>query len=200
MSAAEPGDVEAGLRHALALAQDNEDAARRAWATVEALVAALVSRGVVAPEAVGSAGAAGSPWSPYDLAPVVRPAVAPSAVDERPDIDCVALFPLCGARCCEFNFALSETEIERGVTRWDPRRPYFIRQGAHGRCVHQCSGGACGVYEDRPQPCRVYHCKDDPRIWVDFDRKIPNPHPSDGPSRMRLPLRWVVSPDPSKEE
>jgi hypothetical protein len=41
--------------------------------------------------------------------------------------------------CCE---AIAVHEIDKPV--WT-------------RCQHQCESG-CGVYEDRPEPCRVYQC------------------------------------------
>jgi Fe-S-cluster containining protein len=49
-------------------------------------------------------------------------------------------------------------------------RPYLIRHEADGYCVHNDrSTGGCGVYADRPTPCRAYSCAGDERIWTDFD-------------------------------
>ena len=33
----------------------------------------------------------------------------------------------------------------------------------------------CGVYEQRPIPCRGYDCREDGRIWLDFERRVVNP-------------------------
>ena len=57
--------------------------------------------------------------------------------------------------------------------KWDLGRPYFNRHGADGYC-HQCDSEthACGIYEERPAPCRQYSCADDKRIWKDFDAMV----------------------------
>lgn len=98
-------------------------------------------------------------------------------VDERaPEpsdviVDCAARMHICHAACCKLNFALSAEEVERGTARWDLGRPYFIRHAAHGHCVHNDrETGACGIYHDRPGPCRQYSCATDRRIWSDFER------------------------------
>jgi hypothetical protein len=31
------------------------------------------------------------------------------------------------------------------------------------------------VYEHRPAICRTYDCRKDPRIWIDFEKRIPAP-------------------------
>jgi hypothetical protein len=31
------------------------------------------------------------------------------------------------------------------------------------------------VHHARPRTCRVYDCRRDPRIWLDFERRIPAP-------------------------
>ncbi len=182
-------EVEAGLRFAVDVARENAEAADRLAARADALAATLAARRIITEEL---AAAVASPFSQYDLAPVTGPPAEAWALDELPDVDCVALYPICKARCCRFYFPLSVADVERGVVRWDPRRPYFIRNAPDGRCVHQGERGACGVYHDRPAPCRVYDCRDDPRIWLDFEHELPNPHEDDGPSRMALPLTWVV--------
>jgi hypothetical protein len=35
--------------------------------------------------------------------------------------------------------------------------------------------GACTVYAQRPGACRAYDCRHDPRVWIDFDARIPAP-------------------------
>jgi Fe-S-cluster containining protein len=92
---------------------------------------------------------------------------------EHPEVivDCAARMHICHAVCCKLDFALSAEEVERGAVRWDLGRPYFIRHGSSGHCVHNDrETGACGVYDDRPAPCRHYSCATDTRIWSDFDR------------------------------
>lgn len=58
-----------------------------------------------------------------------------------------------------------------------PGRPYLIAQGKDGYCTHFEHGScSCTVRENRPVPCRGYDCRNDKRIWLDFENKIPNPN------------------------
>jgi len=95
------------------------------------------------------------------------------APDELPDIPCAELLPLCRARCCTFRFALSQQDLDEGVVRWDPDDPYFILQSPRGACIHLDGDDGCTIYVQRPRPCRVFDCRDDPRIWRDFARRLP---------------------------
>ena len=96
------------------------------------------------------------------------------AVASPPDLDCAALLPICGARCCKLTFALGPQDLEEGRVAWSYRRPYRIAAGADHRCVHQDRAtGGCTVYEHRPAVCRSFDCRNDPRIWADFERRIP---------------------------
>ncbi|HVV88589.1 MAG TPA: YkgJ family cysteine cluster protein [Kofleriaceae bacterium] len=90
---------------------------------------------------------------------------------------CAELLPICGARCCRLPFALSSQDLDEGVVRWDHGRPYLIRHEADGACTHldRAAGGGCTVYAHRPAPCRSYDCRHDPRVWIDYDRRVPAP-------------------------
>lgn len=91
-------------------------------------------------------------------------------------IDCENRVHLCRASCCRLRFALSVQDVEEGSVKWDLGRPYMIRQGFDGYCHHferQTQG--CGIYNSRPVVCRGYDCRDDKRIWLDFEKKIINP-------------------------
>lgn len=91
-------------------------------------------------------------------------------------IDCESRLHLCGAACCRLHFPLSEQDLDEGVVAWDPEHPYMIAHGSDDRCVHlDRTTRRCGVYARRPLPCRAFDCRDDPRIWVDFAKGIPNP-------------------------
>lgn len=100
------------------------------------------------------------------------------SVDKRavpsPDIPCAELVPLCKAICCALVVHLSVEDVAEGVVRWDPARPHWIAH-ANGRCVHLVPGRGCDVYDARPAPCRRLDCRTDRRIWLDYDRRIPNP-------------------------
>jgi len=91
-------------------------------------------------------------------------------------LDCANRLPLCRAACCRLAFYLSDQDLEEGIVRWDFARPYRIKQDADGYCTH-CKPDLreCGVWSQRPQPCRNYDCRSDQRIWVDYDARIPNP-------------------------
>jgi len=91
-------------------------------------------------------------------------------------IDCENRIQLCKAACCKLHFALSRQDVEEGIVRWDFGNPYRIAQGADSYCVHlDRERKCCSIYEARPLTCRTYDCRKDDRIWVDFDRRIPNP-------------------------
>jgi Fe-S-cluster containining protein len=91
-------------------------------------------------------------------------------------IDCEARIPLCKASCCKLSFYLSRQDLEEGVVRWEFGRPYHIAHNAKGYCVH-CDDATkkCSVRANRPLTCRTYDCRQDKRIWADFDKRIPNP-------------------------
>ena len=92
------------------------------------------------------------------------------------EIDCANRVHLCKASCCRLPFALSRQDIEERVVRWNFGVPYMIEQGEDGYCTHhdRCTR-RCTIYQERPVPCRGYDCRNDKRIWLDFERRIPNP-------------------------
>jgi Fe-S-cluster containining protein len=91
-------------------------------------------------------------------------------------IDCENRVHLCKAACCRLWFPLSQQDVEEGVVRWDLRQPYIIAQDAQGYCQHLDRGTCrCGIYAQRPLPCRVFDCRKDKRIWLDFEHKVINP-------------------------
>lgn len=95
-------------------------------------------------------------------------------------IDCENRLHLCQAACCKMVFPLSYQDIAEGVIKWELSRPYRIAKEADGYCYHfdrQCKG--CSVHDQRPIPCRAYDCRNDIRIWLDFENKIVNPKIND---------------------
>jgi hypothetical protein len=92
------------------------------------------------------------------------------------EIDCDSRLHLCHAACCKLPFALSRQDVREGIVRWDLSRPYLNERGEDGWCVHldRCSKH-CAIREHRPVPCRAFDCRNDARIWIDFERGIPNP-------------------------
>jgi Fe-S-cluster containining protein len=102
------------------------------------------------------------------------PAVDKYAVGPLPDVDCAALMPLCKARCCTLTVWCSAQDLDERVVQWDYARPYQIRKRDDGYCVHsEHDSRRCTIYAQRPAVCRTYDCRQDRRIWQDFDRRIP---------------------------
>jgi Fe-S-cluster containining protein len=98
------------------------------------------------------------------------------ALTDLPEIDCESRYPICQAACCTLRFPLSRQDIDEAVIRWDPVLRYWLAQGEHGYCTHiDIATCRCTVYSQRPGPCRTYDCRDDERIWEDFEARIPNP-------------------------
>jgi hypothetical protein len=92
------------------------------------------------------------------------------------EIDCENRVHLCKAACCRLPFALSKQDVREGIVRWDLGQPYMIDQGQDGYCCHLNRGTfGCTIYQNRPVPCRAYDCRNDKRIWLDFEKRIPNP-------------------------
>ncbi len=88
---------------------------------------------------------------------------------------CAELMHLCQARCCRMSFALSSQDLDEGIIRWDYGEPYLNRQRESDQyCVHNDpTSHGCTVHKARPTVCRTYSCKRDPRIWADYDNRIP---------------------------
>ncbi len=92
------------------------------------------------------------------------------------EIDCPSRIHLCKAACCRLRFALSHQDVDEGIVQWDFAHPYFIAQAEDGYCRHLDRGClGCSIHENRPVPCRGYDCRQDKRIWSDFDQRIVSP-------------------------
>jgi Fe-S-cluster containining protein len=95
--------------------------------------------------------------------------------DNQVDIDCDNLLHLCKGSCCRLWFSLSTQDLDEGIVRWDYKQPYSIAKKSDGYCHHCSSDKKCTVYENRPIVCRTYDCRNDKRIWLDFENKVINP-------------------------
>lgn len=112
--------------------------------------------------------------------------------DELPSIDCASRYHLCHAACCSLRFRLTVQDVREGVMRWELGEPYLNRQERDGYCTHlDRAGRHCAIYAHRPAICRVYDCRKDKRIWLDFEQAIVNPelfgYDEDGVHRTSFP-------------
>jgi Fe-S-cluster containining protein len=102
------------------------------------------------------------------------------AFEGETSIDCENRVHLCRAACCKLRFALSKQDVEEGIVSWDFSAPYLIARGAGGYCQHLDSEKkCCSVHAHRPTPCRAYDCRQDKRIWLDFENMRINPEIDD---------------------
>jgi hypothetical protein len=173
-------DLDDGLRFVHVLGMQTKLDGADGRARLEALIDALVARGVIAPEELEARLArtreAEGQRQAAQAAVQVAPTVDKYALTDLPVIDCADRIPLCKARCCRLSFPLSFQDLDEGVVRWNYHRPYQIRQRADGYCVHNdAASHRCDVHAHRPAVCRTYDCRTDPRIWVDFEQRIPAP-------------------------
>ncbi len=104
-----------------------------------------------------------------DLDPIDKYAI------ESPQVPCEELMPICQARCCRMSFGISTQDLDEGVIQFDYGQPYMIRQRqSDGYCVHNDpTTHGCTVHGQRPRVCRKYDCRDDDRVWADFEKRIP---------------------------
>ena len=107
--------------------------------------------------------------------PTVRfgEAVDKYGLKDLPQIDCASIIPICKSRCCKLQVYCSAQDLDEGVVKWDYSRPYRLRKGEDGYCVHsEPETRRCGIYDKRPAICRTYDCRNDKRIWADFEKRI----------------------------
>ena len=110
--------------------------------------------------------------------PVELSGVDDKYVVEGEPVDCESRLELCQARCCSFGVVLSRQDVEEGELSWEIDRPYRLPRAADGYCVNLGRDDAhCQRYEHRPATCRSYSCKEDRRVWLDFEARIPAPMP-----------------------
>lgn len=117
---------------------------------------------------------AGGSGQPVRLRPMVDKHRVPNA-----DIDCASRLHLCHARCCSFSVVLTEQDLESGQIRWELDQPYLLRHEVDGYCAHldRAAGGGCTLYRERPAACREFDCREDRRVWIDFEAGEPAPMP-----------------------
>lgn len=171
------GDLEGGLRFLHVLGMQARITGDETSVRLEALVQELAARSLIDLRRLDARREAlkqaeGGPPGTYVQ---VAPAIDKYTLTDLPDIDCAARLPLCKARCCSFTFPLSFQDLDERVVRWDYAQPYHIARGPSGYCVHNDGEHHCTVYSQRPAVCRTYDCRQDKRVWIDFEARIPAP-------------------------
>ena len=171
-------EVERGLQFTHVMMSVNQDQGNEAVAYVQALADVLVEKGILKQEELEEP----LQKAREEVAQVLMPRVRLADMGDKyaegqsVEIDCFARLPLCHARCCTFKFFLTKQDLDEGVARWDYGNPYWIKQKADGYCVHsdpQTRG--CTIHGKRPHICRQYDCRNDKRVWIDFEKRIPAP-------------------------
>jgi Fe-S-cluster containining protein len=174
-------DLEQGVRHLHAMAMETKLQFERTDAIVRALLDSLLASGAVQTEDIAQrvqeASKEARAQNRADTHVEVERAEDKYTLPGLPEVDCAGLMHLCRGRCCKLHFPLSFQDLDEHVVQWDYQRPYRIRQRKEdGYCVHSSTETHfCTVYEHRPGICRKYDCRNDHRIWIDFENKIPAP-------------------------
>jgi Fe-S-cluster containining protein len=97
------------------------------------------------------------------------------SIQEEVKIDCENRWHLCRSACCALAFTLSFQDIQEGI-RWNLGKPFLNAKGSDGYCLHlNRQTSMCGIYDCRPAICRQYDCRNDHRIWLDFEKMKINP-------------------------
>jgi len=179
MSPPSDQDLEDGIRFLHVMGMQTKLDVAESTARLHALIEELVARGVVSLRSL-DARSERTRKEEGDRARDQAVVHVGASVDKytvaSPPIDCAALIPLCKGRCCRLQFALSFQDLDEGGIQWEYGRPYMIRHGGDGYCVHSDPATrGCGIYQRRPGVRRTYDCRTDTRIWVDFEKRIPAP-------------------------
>lgn len=179
-SPATDGPIQRGFLHVHTHLSRSLAAVFEVAASTRALVELLVDKGFVSAQEVRDALArASDDLTSTDLGRGLGVVLREDAPDEHghPDtavIDCAARVDRCRAACCTLDVPLGAEDIREGRLRWDLARPYLLRRDARGACTHLGKDRACTVHAHRPLSCRTYSCRDDPRIWTDFEAGLAN--------------------------
>jgi hypothetical protein len=179
-------DVRRGLVYAHNRANANTTAAHEANAALRALVELLLEEGLVDREAFEARRAQSSEqlrreYVERGMAVAMQEfGVSKYEFTGGAEIDCGSRLHLCKAACCRLPFALSKEDVQEGIVKWDLGQPYLNARGGDGYCAHM-ERGSCRrmVYQQRPIPCRGYDCRNDKRIWLDFEAGVINPRVSE---------------------
>lgn len=167
-------EIERGLRFAHVMMSINQHEGREGVVFARALAELLVGKGLVAQEELETMMA----QVRHEIEALPAPRVMLAKGEDKYTcaqtvlIDCANRVHLCKARCCTLDFFLSDQDLDEGIVRWDYGRPYWIARQADGYCAH-CEPGTwrCHIHANRPYVCRAYDCRNDKRVWADFEAR-----------------------------
>ena len=196
-----------GLIYTHNRANANTAEVHHACATIHSLVDLLVERGMIGQEELdarrqAAAEALRRQYVERGMAVAMQEfGVSKYDFQSGAEVDCASRMHLCQAACCKLPLALSKEDVREGVVEWELGQPYIIAHGPDGYCVHlDREAHGCGVYAQRPIPCRGYDCRKDGRIWLDFENGVVNPqiHEPAWPDllfKMETPQVSVATPE-----
>jgi len=190
-------DVEHGLRFTHMMAEETRRSVYETAVTVLALVEELKERGAIDAERFEKRRHANEQLGIESVGRHAKLHIY-SDVDKYSlsgaDVPCAELIPICRGRCCTLHFPLSKQDLRERVVKWNYVMPYIIRQRDTDRyCVHNDpETRGCTVYENRPAVCRTYDCRNDRRIWIDFEKRIPTVDPKLEPRDAPVPSGILI--------
>lgn len=175
-------DLEGGLRFTNLLASSNQEGTEANRILLYSLIEVLVSKGVIHVHELENRRKmlVESLNQNDEQKPKIHLLDAPDKYDQDNeiiiDMDCKKNHSICKGMCCTLWFALSVQDLDEGIVKWDYSNPYGIAQDQDGYCVHfNRANHSCSIYENRPLICRAFDCREDKRIWIDFEKKVINP-------------------------
>jgi Fe-S-cluster containining protein len=96
-------------------------------------------------------------------------------VPEPTLVNCDERLKICKGACCSLSFALSQDEIVNKGIGWNRSLPFRIRKAEDGYCAFfDKSTLRCTIYENRPEVCRRFSCRNRKDIWQDFENMVPS--------------------------
>ena len=150
---------------------------RRSVVAVDALTELLVERGLVGAEELATrqrellTALVGSRDAHPGLGVTLDRKENDKYAVQSATADCANRWHVCRAICCyALSFSISEQDVAEGLVQWDADRPYRIAREPDGKCVHlDREKYQCTLREHRPRICRIYDCRNDRRIWKEYD-------------------------------
>ena len=169
-------EVERGLRFGHLMVSMNRHVGQEGAAYAQAILGLLLDKGIITPEEFEERVEAHRKEMSGNPQVMLNKMPDKYSAEGKVILDCASRVELCKAACCTFRFYLTPQDLDERIVKWDYGNPYWVRCRADGYCMH-CDPDSltCEVHEQRPYTCRSYDCRQDKRVWVDFEKRIPSP-------------------------